>query len=202
MGLVFSVPNRLQAAEWYNDHYLGVSFGSSNYSSGVTSVSEDIDYQRQTTGAAAQYRKSFSKELALELAYMDFGELSLIGPEGQQFFYHDQTRVDFGPDAYLRITAKSVGLNGMFRAWLTKSFAAGVRIGYHFWTSELIQRDLLNAPDWSVNDRGADLYWSLGFQYALGSLELGLRAENVNFNGQILDRAERFLLSVDYGFRL
>lgn len=191
----------------YNDHYIGFSAGSSYFKTGVTSVSDDIEYDRQDIGLALQYRKSISNEMAIEISYMDFGEVKLSGPAGQQFFFRDNTRVDFGPDALLRISAQSLGVSGFFRAWLSNSFAAGVRVGYHFWSSTLEQRgltlrDSTEAPDWSDSDSGADLFWSLGFYYGLDSLEFGLRAETVRFDGEVLEQSDRILFSLDYGFRL
>lgn len=184
----------------FNHNAIGVGTGQSYLSSTVVTVSDNISINDADRFSSVQYLRHLNREVAVEFAAMNFGTVRLTGPAGEQFFIDDGQRVDLSDNALFQVSTKSFAVSGVFRTWMTRNFAAAVRLGAHRWQRTVEYQNLINSPNWTEKDTGVGLLWSLGMVYAVSNLQFELRVGSAHIGNDAIKHSQHGVFSINYGF--
>ena len=170
------------------DHntYIGLSFGQSQYSTGVSNLTGTAAHDKKDQGYKLYGGYNFNKHIALEGHYADFGTTSLSGNTGDTFTHDGTTYAFTANNVKLTSDARSAGLSGKFSYPVTNHFSPYAKLGLHYWQDEGSAASA--ASGYNSDDDGVDLMFGLGFDVRLtDNLSARLEAERFKFDNDELD---------------
>jgi len=184
----------------YNDNSIAVLTGASFLTSGVKTVSDNIEINEIDRLSGFEYSRHFNSETAVTLSYVNFGTVTLNGPADEQFFTQDNQRVDLGEDAEFKVSTRGVALAGQFRSWFSNSWAAQISLGIQHWRRQVEYRNLDNNPQWPAFNSGHSAIWSLGLVAALSNWQMSFALGSAHFGDSGIMHSQQASLAVAYGF--
>ena len=182
--------------------YIGVHLGRSAY-----------DFQLSVKGGSHEdtavgfklvggYR--FNQYLALEIAYIDFGEASLRINSGGTLI-DDGVRVTNTLPSPIDVTykAETVGW-GLVAGYPLNGFYPYVKVGSHSWDTKTHARVISSSARAEGEDDGRDLFWGLGLRRSVPTirhLSVGVEFERYAFDDLVNNGSVSLLsLGITYQF--
>jgi len=150
--------------------YFGGSLGSTDFNTGVTTSDAALD--ESSGGFKLLYGIQAQKAVAVEVAYYDFGQSSLVGRTGDLFTTDGGTFV-FLRNAVFLLDATALSVSGVFSRDVTRKLSLLARVGLNAWDTEVVSSGTSGGV---VNDDGVDLFYGIGAQLALNE-KYSIRAE-------------------------
>ena len=144
------------AADVKDTGYIGLGIGSVDYDA------ESISSFNDSTGFELILGKEISRNLSLELSYIDFGE------------------ADDGIAPVWRLDGKSITAGALLRAKVGRAADVFVKLGMHSWDIELTE----DGSGVIGKDDGIDIFYGLGVTVkATNNIGIGARYNVYDFDG-------------------
>ena len=174
--LGFQVPTVSANEGNVNYFYFGGSYGEAEQDSGVTVQTASLD---ETDSAHKIYfGYQYTKNLAVEVFYADFGQISLKGDSGDTFTSTNGTQLSFTINGTVATAAQDTfGVAAVFGTDVTSNAGLFAKAGIHAWDYD--EKWTATGVDLSSNnqtDSGTDAFYGFGGFVDL-SENISIRAE-------------------------
>ena len=161
IGAIFALFPGFASAEGY---YVGALYGSTSIDSGVDAV-VGATLDEDDTGFAFVIGNEVDATVAVEGFYINFGEASLSGDNGDTFSIGG-TAYQFTSTATIESSATSMGVAGKLKFDMAEKLQGYVKGGFHWWESELTVAVATTSA--STTADGTDLLFGFGAEYDIG----------------------------------
>jgi OOP family OmpA-OmpF porin len=164
--------------------YVGLGAGLTSIDTGLSATTGTAKLDEDDIGFKGFIGFQPHKNIAIEAFYIDFGEASLTGNNGDTFVANGTTYTFIANNVKVGIAASTVGASLVGFIPLHEMVSPIVKIGFHAWESDLSATS--SAGGVTLADDGQDIFFGLGGQ--------------INFNQNIALRAmvERFKFDDEY----
>ncbi len=153
--------------------YMGMNYNKIDFNSGVTNTTGTSNLDEKDNGYKLYLGYNYTKNIAVEVHYADFGEASLSGNNGDRFDLGGTT-YEFNQTANITIGSKSLGIATVGKTKLTNNIDVFAKIGLHRAKEEA------NIAATTVSDSTSEtktkLFYSAGLSYPITS-QLSATAE-------------------------
>jgi len=181
-------PKALQDSKWY----MGASAGQTKFDTGITPITASLDDKDSGFKIFGGY--DIDKNFSVEAHYVDFGEASLSGTNGQTFRI-DGTTYEFNSAASVKSKGSAWGVAVIAGIPVTESVRPFAKVGFNRVSDELI---LTGTTATSTKQNSTESLYGVGVEYSL-TKAIALRIEYEIHNGD--DDTEAKLLSAGLKFR-
>lgn len=187
-SLLVSTSVFAQQSKWY----MGASAGQTTFDTGVTPITASLDDKDSGFKILGGY--DINETFSVEAHYVNFGEASLSGTNGQTFRI-DGTTFQFDSTASIKSKASAFGVAVIAGVPLTESVRPFAKFGFNRVSSELTVTGS-TAP--SEKSNSTESLYGFGVEYSF-TKAIALRVEYEIHNGD--DDTEAKLLSAGLKFR-
>lgn len=149
------------------DFYYGFRFGISKFDTNINNLTGTARLEENDFGFKLLAGMPLGNNMAIEVFYTDYGEVTLGGQTGDTFDLNSTTFIFTSNDSELSSGLTTYGLNGLYRYSINASQSLNARLGIMRWQNKFKVQSPLNSISSSEDD--IELYWSLGFEQRLGS---------------------------------
>ena len=177
-----------QESNWY----MGASAGQTKFDTGITPITASLDDKDSGFKIFGGY--DIDKNFSVEAHYVDFGEASLSGTNGQTF-RRDGTTSQFNSAASIKSKASAWGVAVIAGIPVTESVRPFAKVGFNRVSSELT---VTSTTATSTKENSTESLYGVGVEYSL-TKAIALRIEYEIHNGD--DDLEAKLLSAGLKFR-
>ena len=148
--------------------YLGVSYGKTTVDTGITNLTGTASLDESDMGTKIFAGYKVNKNISAEFQYIDFGDVTLKGNNGDKFKSSGVTYVFNQNNVSISSNVKSFGLSGIYSVDLTDNIKPYVKVGVHKWDETYT----LETSSLSSNIQGGDdtdLFYGLGLNMEITS---------------------------------
>jgi OOP family OmpA-OmpF porin len=177
-----------QESKWY----MGASAGQTKFDTGITPITASLDDKDSGFKIFGGY--DIDENFSVEAHYVDFGEASLSGTNGQTFRI-DGTTYQFNSAASIKSKASAWGVAVIAGIPVTESVRPFAKVGFNRVSNELT---VTGTTATSTKENSTESLYGVGVEYSL-TKAIALRIEYEIHNGD--DDAEAKLLSAGLKFR-
>ncbi|MGD2119250.1 MAG: outer membrane beta-barrel protein [Chromatiales bacterium] len=184
-----------QAAD--NQWYVGIGGGWTDTDTGISSLTGTASLDEEDTGYKIFAGYNFNENIALEGFYVDLGEATLTGNNGDTFVLGGTTYAFTVNNARVSSEGTAFGVGGKFTYPFNETFNVFGKLGLAFWDIDGTVSGSGLATS-SVDDDGTDAYFGVGAGLKFAdSWEVRAEAERYDFGGDDVDFVS---LSIVKGF--
>ena len=141
--------------------YLSALYGSTSLDTGVDTV-VGATLEEEDTGYAFAIGNEIDDNVPIEGFYIDFGEASLRGDNGDTFVL-DGTAYVFTASSTIKATGTSMGVASKLHFDMAEKLSGFVKFGMHSWdTEETLAAATASA---TTTDDGIDILMGIGAEY-------------------------------------
>jgi OOP family OmpA-OmpF porin len=141
-------------------YYIGVGYGMSEIDTDVTSVSNGASLDEDDNSTEIFAGVQINENFAVEAQYMDFGEATLTGDNGDRFTYQGTEYVFTADNVAIEAKGESIGIAGLLGTDVTDRVHLFGKLGLHLWDTELSEAS--SAGFGKADDDGTDLFYGIG----------------------------------------
>ena len=170
---VFSLHNSVSA-----EVYVGGGAGLSKIDTGVSATTGTASLDEEDIGYKGIVGYKFIKYLALEAQYVDFGEASLTGNNGDTFQLDGSVFQFTANNVNLKLSGKSIGASIVGIIPINETFAVFGKLGFHRWDVDASATS--DAGNASISADGTDPTVGLGISVNFNDT-IGIRGELERF---------------------
>lgn len=146
--------------------YGGIGYGTTSTDTGITAGTATLD--EDDNGVTLFFGKKFDENISIEGLYVNLGEASLTGDNGDTFTYNGTAYTFIVNNGSLTAEASLIGVSGIFSHPLSSRFSVFAKLGLVFWDSE-VKVSGSGISSSSVSDDGTDLFYGLGGDYKISN---------------------------------
>jgi OmpA-OmpF porin, OOP family len=115
-----------------SEGYVGISYSKATIDTGISSTTGTASLDESDNSIKIFAGLNIDDNFAVEGHYIDFGEASLSGNNGDTFV-ENGTTYQFLTTASIKVAAESYGVAGLYKFNLDKSVTPFVKLGLHKW---------------------------------------------------------------------
>jgi hypothetical protein len=176
LGISFYATN-IQAEE--APLYIGVNYGSSDMDSGRSGLTGTAMLDEKDSGFKIYTGYSINDTVSIEGHYLNFGEVSLKGNQGDQFTYK-RTVYTMNGNNYNNVSEiKSFGVSGVVKLPVSDILSPFIKVGLQKWDVDTTVNSLNGGV--SLNKDGTDIFYGVGVGVSVNK-SLSIRGEFERFD--------------------
>lgn len=166
--------------------YGGLSVGQASIDTGVSGTTGTASLDEDDVGFKVFGGVNINEYLGVEAFYVDLGEASLTGNNGDTFVFRGTTYTFTANNVDIELEGSSFGVVPMLGYDVTEQFRPFVKAGVHFWETEATVSS--SAGGANLSDDGSDLVLGVGFTFDVTE-HVGVRAEyeRLSFDDEDVD---------------
>jgi OOP family OmpA-OmpF porin len=145
-----------------NGWYAGLSVGQASIDTGVTATTGTASLDEEDTAFKLFAGYEINKYIAVEAYYLNAGEASLKGNNGDTFVLDGTTYAFTANNASITAEAISYGLSGVFTYPLHQYFAPFAKLGFQKWDADFTVS--AGGSSLSASDDGTGALFGIGFR--------------------------------------
>lgn len=147
-----------------NGVYVGIGYGSASTDTGITAGTASLD--EDDTGYKLIVGKQFDENIAIEGIYVDLGEASLKGDNGDTFSIGSTSYSFTVNNASITAEGSLIGVNGVFSHPISAQTSLYANLGLASWEVDAtVSGSGLTSS--SASSDGTDLFYGLGVDYQI-----------------------------------
>ena len=166
--------------------YVGVGVGKSSVDTGVTATTGTARLDEDDTGYKIFGGVQVNNIVGVEAFYVDFGEVSLTGNNGDTFAHQGTTYTFTANNVKVTAAAKTFGIAPTLGYDVTEQFRPYVKAGFHRWDADASVT--ASSGSAALSDSGTDLMYGLGAVYMItDNVGIGAEYERFKFDSEDVD---------------
>ena len=159
-ALMASMSTSAESLDWYGS----ASIGTTTVNTGITNTTGTASLDESGSGFKLLLGKKIDKTISIEGFYVDFGEASLTGNNGDTFDANNTTWVFNTNNSSVKSSATGVGANAKFNYDFNKKSSIAGRIGVMNWNVKTTVSGASISSS-SLSESGTDLFYGVGYKY-------------------------------------
>ena len=166
--------------------YIGANYGNSEIDTGVSGLTGTATLDEKDHGLKIYAGYDINKIVSVEGHYVNLGEATLKGNNGDQFTYEGTAYQLTANSVNVSLEGKSIGLSALVKLPVSEMINPFFKAGIHNWDAKSsISSSAVNA---SLDDDGTDMFYGIGMNVAVNkSLSVRGEFERFDFDGDDVD---------------